>query len=300
MSECSRPSGLADETQIGQQPWLDRYLLHKNPVKMFLMQNLPSAANGDTPVTHFARHRMQERREKLSAPLKSFDADAGIERGQGGVDFLTRFTMAQKDHPDFMTDDRILTACTSLVNAGSDTTAISLSAVFYFLMRNREAYGKLMQELETAIAEGMVSAERECISWAEARRLPYLDAVINESFRLFPAVGLLLERHVPREGAKICGEWIPGGTIVGCSAWVLHRREDVFGEEVERFRPERWIMASPKERSQMESVMFQFGAGSRTCIGRHISTMEVYKLVPTLLRKFEVRRSRNEGLSAWN
>ena len=280
--------------QIGQQPWLDRYVLHKNPLKMFLARHLPllsGSGSGSSPVAAFASRRMAERRSQPSTQKSAVNPAAEAEQGQGGgVDFLTRFTLAQKEHPAFMTDARVLTACTSLVNAGSDTTAITLSAVFYHLLRHRHAYDRLMEELDDAAARGAVAFDDAgVLGWADSRKLPYLDAVINESFRVFPAAGLLLERHVPPAGASICGEWIPGGTIVGCSAWVLHRRREVFGDDVERFRPERWLEAGGERRKRMDAAMFQFGAGARTCIGRHISTMEVYKLVPSFLRKFEVR-----------
>jgi cytochrome P450 len=68
----------------------------------------------------------------------------------------------------------------------------------------------------------------------------------------------------------ILGEHIPGGTIVGCNAWVVHRRPEIFGEDVDIFRPERWLEASPAQLKEMKATMFQFGAGARTCIGKNI------------------------------
>ena len=118
--------------------------------------------------------------------------------------------------------------------------------------------------------------------------MPYLDAVIQESFRVHPAAGLILERVVPPQGIDILGERIPGGTIVGCNAWVLHRRPEIFGSDVDTFRPERWLEAKPDQLREMKATMFQFGAGARTCIGKNISLLEIYKLVPTFLRNFEV------------
>jgi cytochrome P450 len=121
--------------------------------------------------------------------------------------------------------------------------------------------------------------------------LKYLDAVVNESCRIHLAVGLLLERVVPLQGATICGELIPGGTIVGCNAWVLHQNKQVFGDDAHIYRPERWLEsegADPARIAKMKSSIFHFGPGARTCIGRNISLMKTYKLVPSSLRKFEV------------
>jgi hypothetical protein len=99
---------------------------------------------------------------------------------------------------------------------------------------------------------------------------------------------LIIERIVPKQGAEICGEVIPGGTIVGCNAWVIHRRAEVFGEDAEIYRPERWLEADPDVRRKMEGSMLHFGMGARTCIGKNISLLEIYKLVPSFLRRFQV------------
>lgn len=176
-----------------------------------------------------------------------------------------------------------------MVFAGSETTAISLSAVFYFLVKHPRVYAKLMQELDTAVADGIVESRPDkTVSWPEAQKLTYLDAVVQESFRLHPAPGLILERVVPKQGMQICGEFVPGGTIVGCNAWIVQRRPEVFGVDVDTFRPERWIEASPDKLKEMKGTMLQFGAGARTCIGKNISLLEIYKLVPSFLRRFEV------------
>jgi cytochrome P450 len=74
----------------------------------------------------------------------------------------------------------------------------------------------------------------------------------------------------------------------------------VFGDDAELYRPERWLyneelcktdIGKQGEESrvkEMNGTMFQFGMGSRTCIGKNISLLEIYKLVPSMLRRFEV------------
>lgn len=143
--------------------------------------------------------------------------------------------------------------------SGSETTAISLSSVFLHLASSPESYRKLMAELDHAAAHGTI-AERDNnrVSWNESTKLPYLDAVIQESFRMHPAPGLLLERVVPPQGIDVLGEMIPGGTIVGCNAWVLHRREEIFGTDADKFRPERWLEAQPDQLKEMVGLSTQF------------------------------------------
>ncbi|KAF1360743.1 pisatin demethylase [Lizonia empirigonia] len=257
---------------VGQMPILDR-LLWKNPISLFAQRiGLDKRVH---PVTLFALSRSNERAQQVSK-IKQFGLSDDERANPRGIDLLSKFAQASHDHP-FMDDNRILSTCTSMVFAGSETTAISLSAVFYFL------------ELDTAAANGTIEERTDkTVSWPEAQKLPYLDAVVQESFRLHPAPGLILERVVPKQGMQILGEHIPGGTIVGCNAWVIHRRPDMFGADVDSFRPERWLEASPEKLKEMKGSMLQFGAGARTCIGKNIGLLEIYKLVPSFLRRFEI------------
>lgn len=238
------------------------------------------------PVVTFAQARMRERLEEIETCGKKGTA-AAVDRG----DLLSLFLQAKDDRPDFFDDSRVLTMAVSMAFAGSETTGISLAAVFYYLLQNPRCYRILVGEIDGAVASRAI--QDRCtglVSWAESQKLSYLDACIKEAFRLHPAAGLPLERIVPPHGAEICGHHIAGGTIVGCNAWVIHRREEIYGADVEAFRPERWLEAEKDTRKEMEACMFQFGMGSRTCIGKNISLLEIYKLVPSFLRRFEVRR----------
>ena len=104
---------------------------------------------------------------------------------------------------------------------------------------------------------------------------------------MHPALGMTLERVVPPSGATICGESIPGGTLVGCNAWVVQRDRKTFGEDCDSYRPERWLEDADSTR-KMERAMLQFGAGNHVCLGQNIAFLEIYKLVPSLLRTYEV------------
>lgn len=202
-----------------------------------------------------------------------------------GRDFLSRFKEAHKRDPAFIPQERVLALTVANMFAGSDTTAITLRAVFYYLLRSPQRLQRLMDELEDASRD---LYQEGLVSWSDVHDLPYLSAVIKEALRMHPAVGLMLERIVPPAGITVCGKFIPGGTIVGCNAWVLHRNAKVFGEQPLEFRPERWLEASPESRNEMNSLLFSFGAGARTCIGKNISLLELHKLVPAVLRKFQV------------
>ncbi|KAH8691014.1 putative cytochrome P450 [Phaeosphaeriaceae sp. PMI808] len=176
------------------------------------------------------------------------------------------------------------------IAAGSDTTGLTLSAAIYYLCRNPSCAKKLRTEIDEAASQGKIS---EPITFAEANNLPYLQAVIKETFRIHPGVGMTLPRVVPPGGAEIAGTFFPEGTVVGMNAWVLHRDENIFGPDAHLFRPERWL-GTKEEVAPLERNLFTFGAGSRTCIGKNISLLELTKLIPQLYRRFDFELENGE------
>ncbi|KAE8445039.1 hypothetical protein EG329_013753 [Mollisiaceae sp. DMI_Dod_QoI] len=280
---------------IGQIPILDLFLL-KNPI--YLMLSKYGLIDATMPVARFARDRMAERYPKMQDKNKSSVLPSTEPiKPMAQPDLLSKFVQSKTDRPEFMTDSLVMTMAVSMAFAGSETTAISLSSVFYYLLKNERCMQRLYEELDGRAREGFFKDSKHgLVTWSESQDLPYLDACIKEAFRLHPAPGLPMERVVPPQGAEIAGHFIKGGTIVGCSAWVLHRNKDIFGEDVDVYRPERWLIDESKDRGEeekrikeMTGTMLQFGMGARTCIGKNISLLEIYKLVPTVLRRFEVR-----------
>lgn len=108
---------------------------------------------------------------------------------------------------------------------------------------------------------------------------------------MHPAARFTPERVVPPSGATICGHFIPAGIVVGVNAWVIHRRTDIFGDDANKFRPERWLKDgeySIEKIQEMERNLIHFGYGSYSCIGKNISLLEMYKLVPAVFSRFKV------------
>ncbi|KAJ9610999.1 hypothetical protein H2204_015284 [Knufia peltigerae] len=169
--------------------------------------------------------------------------------------------------------------------AGSDTTAISLRACIYYLLKTPHAYHALQGEIDAAFASGRLS---EFVTYEESTKLPYLQATIKEAMRLHPGVGFPLERHVPPEGAVLCGKYLPGGTNVSMTAPVVHHDRTIFGDDAESFRPERWLETDEVRLKQMDRCSLAFGHGARSCSGKNISLMEMGKFIPVLLRNFEL------------
>ncbi|KAH8596048.1 cytochrome protein [Bisporella sp. PMI_857] len=168
--------------------------------------------------------------------------------------------------------------------AGSDTTAITVSAALFYLYRNLDKLVKLRQELKEATEKGLAS---DPITFAEANSLPYLQACIKETLRIHPAVGTILPRNPPKEGIQL-GDWhFPTTADLGVNAWVAHYNPDIAGPEPEKFKPERWLDGEfPIDK---KNAYFAFGGGSRVCLGKNISLLEMHKLVPQIVRYFDLQ-----------
>ncbi|RYP45873.1 hypothetical protein DL768_007830 [Monosporascus sp. mg162] len=160
--------------------------------------------------------------------------------------------------------------------AGSDSTAIVIRCTILFLATTPHAYRRLQEEIDLAIAEGRVSTP---ITYAEAKALPYLQAVINESRRYHPTNVATFPKVVPRQGDTLAGQFVPGGTKIGLNQRGLMRGKSMFGADPEVFRPERWLEATPEQRDQMvRMVDLLFGHGRYICAGKALAIMELNKV----------------------
>lgn len=106
---------------------------------------------------------------------------------------------------------------------------------------------------------------------------------------MWPAVAWILARKAPPGGGVIGDRSFPAGTIVGVSAHHYHRRAaDAFGPEPEKYKPERWLQGGEEDRKRREANFLAFGGGTRICIGRNISILEISIALPMLLRNYSM------------
>ncbi|KAF5983429.1 cytochrome P450 monooxygenase [Fusarium bulbicola] len=261
---------------VGQMPFLD-YLLDKNPIKRIGPPNLGN-------VTRISVEKMMSRVDKLD----EIDRKPAEE-----LDFLDHFLNAMKKSPDLV-DTGVITGYLQVnMLAGADTTAITLRAIFNFLLENPLAMIRLQKELLSLDYDG---TKEKVVSYKSARAVPYLDAVIRESMRMHPGVGMLLERYVPDTGLQLPdGSFVPGGTAVGLNPYIIGRNEGIWGDDADEFRPERWLQKSGEDDEdfqqrlrQMNGADLTFGGGSRICIGRNLALLEIYKVVATLVSRYEI------------
>ncbi|KAF8859697.1 cytochrome P450 [Acephala macrosclerotiorum] len=250
------------------------------------------AKNNPIPIVHqVSVERKSDKKYKLIMVLLQMIKDQLASRSQTDQsstreDFITFMKKQNGKDPERMSESTMTNHMLVNLLAGSDTTAISLRTIFYLLMKNPHIYAKLQAEIDTADAAGLFSP---IVTYAEAQtHVPYFALVIKEALRVHPAVALPLERIVPAGGLQINSHHIPAGTTIGINAWVVHYDEFVFGADAHDFRPERWEDDGSERLKGMEKSFFAFGHGSRSCVGKNISLMEMGKFVPQFLREFEI------------
>lgn len=233
-------------------------------------------------LNNYARTRIAERSAALESDEKLEKTDAQDESKPR--DFLAKFLDFHRQNPQNFSDYNILVGLMGNIIAGSDTTSNSLSAILYYLLKYPATMRKLQDEVSAFEKRGELS---DPATFKESQHMPYLQAVMKEALRMHPASGLPLARVVPKGGAEICGYFFPQGAVVGINTWVAHYNTSVFGADAAKFRPERWIDSDEETLASMEHYYMPFGLGSRACIGKHISILEMSKLVPQLVRKFD-------------
>ncbi|KAI2778112.1 cytochrome P450 [Daldinia loculata] len=234
-------------------------------------------------VVDFALKAVNGAASRHTSLRKDGELDALDMESRG--DMLTKWYALNQNGSKWMTTKDPVAHLSANVYGGSDTTSIALRSIFYYLGKNRDKMRKLVEEIDGAAAAGNLS---QPVSFREANtHLPYLNAAIKEGMRIHPSASLIYERYVPPGGDTICGKHIPGGTIVGINPWVTQYDPDVFPDP-ESFVPERWLDSTEEHLKRTEQSFFNFSAGSRTCLGRHIAMIEMSKMIPELLRRFEL------------
>jgi cytochrome P450 len=195
------------------------------------------------------------------------------ERPGDRGDLLSMLMAARDDEGRPMSDRQLRDELVTLFLAGHETTAIALSWTLFLLARHPEAEARLAAEVMGAVGERLPSA-------SDLPRLPFTEAVVKESLRLYPPAHV-----IGREAIADCeiGGWrVPARATVYFSPWVLHRDSRWFPDP-ESFRPQRWLDGSAA--SLPKYAFIPFGGGPRVCIGERFAMMEAVLLLATILRR---------------
>jgi len=192
-------------------------------------------------------------------------------------DILSLLMSARDEEGQPLSDIELRDELMTLMFAGHETTATAISWALYWIHHLPEVKRKLLAELAG------LGADPESM---EIVKLPYLNAVCQETLRIYP-VGMLTFPRVATEEVELFGYDIkPGRILVGC-VYLTHQREDIYPDAKE-FRPERFLenQFSPYE-------FISFGGGSRRCIGEALAQLELKLAIATILSRYDLALANN-------
>ncbi|KAL8370397.1 hypothetical protein RB595_000665 [Gaeumannomyces hyphopodioides] len=181
----------------------------------------------------------------------------------------------------------IAAECCDHMVAGIDTTGDALCFLMYQLSLPGSVGLQRRLQAELGDVQPGGDDDRGTTTTATATpldRLPFLDAVVQEGLRCFPAIPMSLPRYVPAGGRTIDGCFAPAGTVVSCQAYSVHRlSRDVFPDP-ETFDPDRWLR--PEGDAARRRHMFAFSSGGRGCVGKHLALAEMKLLLRDVYSRF--------------
>lgn len=148
------------------------------------------------------------------------------------------------------------------------------------LLQSPASMAKARDELATVIGS------RRSVEESDIGRLPYLQAVVKETFRLHPPAPLLLPRHT-KVDTKIMGYTIPQGSRVFVNVWAMGRDRETWPEP-EKFMPERFLGRTVDLRGG-DFDLIPFGGGRRICPGMPLAIRMVHLVLASPLNQFTWR-----------
>jgi cytochrome P450 len=199
-------------------------------------------------------------------------------------------TTRDPDTGDFaLTTENLIADSNLLTVAGTDTTSVTVTALFFFITRNPRVYTKLVEEIRTNF-----SSVEEIGSGSDLMaKCEYLRAAAYETLRLSPAGPSELERTVLSGGIMIAGEQYPEGITIGVPKWSLGRNEALWGD-YNTFRPERWIVSdlnTQEEVNHLKRSFHPFSKGVGSCIGQKMAMIQLCMIIGRTLWRYDVRQA---------
>ncbi|KAI1335013.1 cytochrome P450 [Xylariaceae sp. FL0016] len=171
------------------------------------------------------------------------------------------------------------------ITAGGDTITVAMSALFFYLSRNKACYIKLADEVRSAFKDGKDIKGGPSLSGCR-----YLRACIDEALRLSPPVPGTLWREVVNNTKPwiVDGHVIPKGVRVGVCCYALQHNPEYFPEPF-RYHPDRWLCpdTSTEAMKRMRAAFVPFSIGSRACIGRDLAYLELSLVMAKTLWYFD-------------
>lgn len=222
--------------------------------------------------------RLQEAVKNLDQIIYEIIETRRNQTGEIDNDLLS-ILMNVEDEEDGsrMTNQQLRDEVMTFFLAGHETTANTLSWCFYLIGNNQEALARLQEELHEKVGANPITIDN-------LHKLTFMDQVLKEVMRLYPAVWLISRETM--EETVLQGYTIPKHAEIAMSQWVMHRHPAYF-HHPDSFIPERW--ENDLEKKLPNYVYFPFGGGPRICIGNYFALTEAKIILGTILQHYHVQ-----------
>ncbi|KAF5468352.1 hypothetical protein F2P56_012510 [Juglans regia] len=200
---------------------------------------------------------------------------------QDFMDVMLSIVIDNTDVSNFDADTITKATCLTLILGGTETTTVTLTWALSLLLNNREALKQVQQELDLQIGK-----ERQ-VKDSDIKDLVYLQAVIKETMRLYPAAPLSLP-HESTEDCTLAGYHVPAGTRLIVNLSKIHRDPHVWLDPTE-FRPERFLTTHKDINVRGQNFeLIPFGSGRRVCPGISLGLQLIQLTLATFLHAFDI------------
>ncbi|RAH69896.1 putative cytochrome P450 oxygenase [Aspergillus aculeatinus CBS 121060] len=218
-------------------------------------------------------------REQSVAALESRST---VQEPGGAAKAITMFHALTDPEvpPEERTLQRLADEGLVLFAAGTETTATTLSVAIFHVLNDPAILSKLRSELKQ-----IMPTPHHPVTWRQLEKLPYLTAVIHEALR-FSGIVMRQQRISPIEVLRYKDCVIPPGTPVSTIAYFVHNDPTLFPDP-DRFYPERWILAAERKDGLLRYLV-TFGRGNRACLGMNLAYAEMYNVLATVIRRFDL------------
>ncbi|XP_017108459.2 probable cytochrome P450 4d20 [Drosophila bipectinata] len=232
---------------------------------------------------HFTDKVIRERRSTVERaiadgsyrPLSLGDAEIGRKSQMALLDILLQVSI----NGESLTDADIREEVDTFMFEGDDTTSSGVSHALYAIARHPEVQQRIYEELLDVLGPDPESP----VTQALLQNLKYLDCVIKETMRLYPAVPAI-GRHTQRE-IKVGEQTIPADTSIYLVLYFAHRDPDHFPDPLS-FKPERFLEG--QEEAHETFAYVPFSAGPKNCIGQKFAVLEMKAMISKVLRSYEL------------
>jgi len=198
-------------------------------------------------------------------------------QGASGGDFLSLLLNAKDDQDGRGISDRqIRDEVMTMFLAGHETTAVALCWTWLLLAQHPEIQERVAAEATAVLGDHEPTA-------ADVSKLVFCEQVIRESMRLYPPAYVVGRR--PIEDLSIGGHFIPAGTNVLMSQWIVHRDPRWYDDPL-RFHPDRWTDGLASRLPKY--AYFPFGGGPRLCIGNTFAMFEAPLVLALISRRYRL------------